>query len=168
MTETTLAVPPRVTHKTFAYQTSLEWVGGRAGIVAASGKAPFRVSSPPEFKGEAGVWTPEDLFVAAAEICMMTTFLALAGRAGLPIESYASEAEGSLEFTDGAYRMTRITLRPTITVKDASEILRVDDTLAEAHRACIVSNSIRTNVAVEPLIRIAIVRPECGLAQDVP
>jgi peroxiredoxin-like protein len=146
--------PPGVKHKTFTYRTSLDWVGGRAAIAASPGKASFRVSSPPEFKGEDGVWTPEDLFVAAVDICMMTTFLAFASRAQLPVASYTSEAVGTLEFTDGAYRVTRITLRPTIVVEDETALSRVEETLAEAHRACIVSNSIRTDVSVEPLVRM--------------
>lgn len=146
--------PTGVRHKSFTYRTSLDWVGGRAGIAASPGKASFRVSSPPEFKGEEGVWTPEDLFVAAADICMMTTFLAFAGRAKLPVARYASEAVGTLEFTGGAYRVTRITLRPTIVVEDEAALSRVESTLAEAHRACIVSNSILTDVAVEPVVRL--------------
>lgn len=150
----TLKTPPAVRHKTFTYRTSLAWVGDRAGVAASAGKPSFRVSSPPEFKGESGVWTPEDLFVAAAEACMMTTFLALAGRARLSISRYASEAEGTLEFVDGAYRVTRIVLRPTIVVEDEPSFARVEETVAEAHRACIVSNSIHTEVAVEPLVRM--------------
>ncbi|MBI3191832.1 MAG: OsmC family protein, partial [Pedosphaera parvula] len=54
----------------------------------------FRVASPPEFKGEAGVWTPEDLFVAAVNVCTMTTFAAFAQRLNLPVLSYRCEAEG--------------------------------------------------------------------------
>ncbi len=151
----TLKTPPAVRHKTFTYRTSLAWVGARAGVAASPGKPSFRVSSPPEFKGEDGVWTPEDLLIAAAESCMMTTFLAFASRAQVPLSSYASEAVGTLEFADGAYRVTRILLRPTIVVEDETALSRVEETLAAAHRACIVSNSIRTDVTVEPLVRLA-------------
>jgi peroxiredoxin-like protein len=147
--------PPGVRHKTFTYRTSLARVGDRAGVAASPGKPSFRVSSPPEFKGEDGVWTPEDLLIAAAESCMMTTFLAFASRAQVLISSYTSEAVGTLEFADGAYRVTRILLRPTIVVEDETALSRVEETLAQAHRACIVSNSIRTDVAVEPLVRLA-------------
>ncbi len=155
MTESTLSAEPKVKHKTFSYRTSLEWVGGRAGIASSSGKPSFRASSPPEFKGEPGVWTPEDLFVLAVEVCTMTTFAAFAQRLRLPIESYASEAEGVLEFVDGGYRMTRVTLRPAIVVPDADAARQVEVTLREAHRACIVSNSIKSTVALEPLIRVS-------------
>ena len=152
MAETTM---PRVHHKTFAYQTSLEWIGARAGVAASPDKVPVRVSAPPEFKGEAGVWTPEDLFLAAAETCLMTTFLALTGRAAIRVSSYTSQADGTLEFIDGGYRMTRIVLRPVIAVADADEIPRAQEALARAHETCIISNSMRTDVAVEPEFRAA-------------
>ncbi|MHB9001974.1 MAG: OsmC family protein [Thermoanaerobaculia bacterium] len=75
-----------------------------------------------EFYGEAGTWTPEDLFVASLEICTMTSFLALAQRHHLPIEEYESHAEGTLESFEGAYRFTRVTLRPRIVIADGSAV----------------------------------------------
>jgi len=38
-----------------------------AATFSSSGKPSFRVASPPEFRGEEHVWTPEDLFVAHVE-----------------------------------------------------------------------------------------------------
>lgn len=152
MSETTLATGPRTRHKTFTYHTHLEWGGNRSGLVGSEGKPSFRVASPPEFKGEAGVWTPEDLFVAAVNICMMTTFVAFAQRLDLPVVSYASEADGLLEFEDGVYRFTRVTLRPRILVGSEAAVASVEKALHEAHKGCLISNSIRTVVSVEPTI----------------
>ncbi|MGH9425673.1 MAG: OsmC family protein, partial [Terriglobia bacterium] len=66
---------PKVRFKSFTYKTGLKWVEEKSGMLSSSGKPSLKVASPPEFKGEAGVWTPEDLFVASVEICQMTTFL---------------------------------------------------------------------------------------------
>ena len=49
-----------VTHKTFTYETFSEWVGAKAATFSSVGKPTFRVASPPEFRGEKNVWTPED------------------------------------------------------------------------------------------------------------
>src|SRR5581483_8695907 len=49
--------------------------GRRLGQVHANGLPAVTFSTPPEFKGEAGFWTPEHLFVASAEACLMATFL---------------------------------------------------------------------------------------------
>src|SRR5262245_32660600 len=90
------AAGTRVKHKTFSYRTGVRWLGNRSGLIRSEGKPDLRVASPPEFKGEAGVWTPEDLFVAALDLCTMTTFAALTQRRGLEIVSYDSSAEGTL------------------------------------------------------------------------
>src|SRR5687768_10816971 len=100
--------------KSYTYHTRVEWAGARAGQLHAEGKPSFRVASPPEFKGEAGVWSPEDLFVASVNICTMATFLSFAERAKLALSSYSSTAEGTLELVDGGFRFTRIVVKPVL------------------------------------------------------
>ena len=139
-------------YKTFTYKTNVTWTEGKAGTLASDGKPSFRVASPPEFKGEAGVWTPEDLFVASVEICHMSTFLAYASRGDLPLIAYQSHANGVLEFIDGDYRFTRIVLFPTITVDHSVKKEDVYSMLREAHKHCLVANSIASIVEVNPTI----------------
>ena len=150
--------------KSFHYQTELEWAGDRAAIIGSEGKPDFRVASPPEFKGEAGVWTPEDLFVASVETCTMTTFIAFAERQNLPIVSYSSHAEGLLENVDGNYQFTRIILRPTIVISDEAAMDPVCRTFAESHKKCFIANSIRAEVLLEPRIVVLTTGKEqpCG------
>ena len=143
---------PKVKHKSFTYHTELMWLDNRAGMLRAEGKTAFRVSSPPEFKGEAGVWTPEDLFVAAVEACTMTTFLAFAQRMNLPVTSYHSRAEGVLEFVENNYRFTKVILRPTVVVASAEHLEPAAKILHEAHAKCLIANSIRAEVVLEPSI----------------
>lgn len=138
--------------RSFTYKTAATWTGDRNGTLGSDGKPVLRISSPPEFKGERGVWTPEDLFVGSVEICHMTTFLAFAAAKGLPVVSYRSHANGVLEYIDGDYRFTRIVLFPTITVgKDAAEA-EVHTLLREAEKHCLVANSIASIVEVNPTI----------------
>lgn len=146
---------PGIRYKTFTYRTQAQWVENRAGALRSEGKPEFRVSSPPEFKGEAGVWTPEDLFVAAVNVCTMTTFLAFAQRMQIPLVSYTSDAEGALEFVDGGYRFTRVVLRPRIMVGNEEAIEQARKTLHDAHEKCLISNSIRSEVVLEPRIEKA-------------
>jgi len=154
MTEPAVVDAPRVTRKTFSYRTSIQWLGGRVGVLASKEKTPLRVSSPPEFKGDGRLWSPEDLLVGALNACMMATFVALAERGDLPFRGYTSEAEGTLEFVDGGYRMTRVTVRPWVLVSDVTAGEAVRKTLEEAHRKCIVSNSIRAEVRFEPTVEV--------------
>ena len=145
---------PRVRFKTFTYKTNLKWEGGKSGALASEGKPEIRVASPPEFKGEAGVWTPEDLFVAAVEICHMTTFLSYAERKKLQIISYQSHANGVLEFINGDYRFTRIVLFPTVVITNSVREEDVHGLLREAHKHCLVANSIASIVEVNPTVII--------------
>jgi organic hydroperoxide reductase OsmC/OhrA len=145
---------PKIKHKSFMYQTTLSWIEKRQGNVASAGKPTLRVSSPPEFKGDPGMWTPEDLFVAAVETCTMTTFLAFAQRLSLPFVSYSSSAEGTLEFVEGGYQFTEITLRPVIEVASALAVEQVKQTLEDAHESCLISNSIKAEVILEPTITV--------------
>jgi organic hydroperoxide reductase OsmC/OhrA len=101
---------------------------------------------------EIASWTPEDLFIAAVNACTMTTFLALADRMAITVESYDSDALGTLERVNNTFRFTEVVLRPKIVVADAS---LVDDTrkaLDQAHQQCLVGNSIRGVLILEPAI----------------
>ena len=145
---------PKVRHKSFTYKTDINWLGGRGGTLRSEGKPPLRVSSPPEFKGEPGVWTPEDLLVAAVEACHMATFIAFAVKKQLPLISYESQTSGTLEFLDGHYRFTRIVVAPTIVVGNTATEADVHALMQESHRHCIVANSI--TAVVELNLRIII------------
>jgi organic hydroperoxide reductase OsmC/OhrA len=146
--------PPKMKYKSFTYRTAIQWLGGRAGTQQSEGKPSFRVASPPEFRGEAGVWTPEDLFVASVNACVMATFVAFAERQKLPVTAYSCDAEGLIEFVDSGYRFTRLTLRPQVIVRTAEAVAQAEKTVRDAHANCFVSNSIRSEVILEPRISV--------------
>jgi len=138
--------------RSYTYKTSTAWTGARSGVLESNGKPSVKVSSPPEFKGESGVWTPEDLFVASVETCHMATFMSFAARRSIPIKSYKSHSNGVLEFVDGDYRFTRIVIFPTITVSSGASETEVHGILREAQKHCLVTNSIASIVEVNPTI----------------
>lgn len=152
---TTTSETPRVRRKTFHYVTSVFWLGNRAGLNRSEGKQAFRVASPPEFKGEPGVWTPEDLFVAAVNTCTMTTFAAFSSKKEVPILVYESTAEGTLEFADGGYRFTKIVVRPRIVASPPATREMIEAILHDAHKGCLISNSIKADVVIEAEISIS-------------
>jgi len=150
--ETTDHLKPR--HKSFTFKTSVSWVEAKAGMLLSDGKPSLRVATPPEFKGEGGVWTPEELFVASVETCHMATFMTFAGKHELPVLSYKSHANGVLEFVDGDYRFTRIVIFPTIVVATPAVEAEVYSLLREAQMHCLVANSIASIVEVNPTIMV--------------
>ncbi len=146
---------PRVRHRSFSYTTSLSWVEGRIGTMTSEGKPPLQISSPPEFKGNAGNWTPEDAFVGSVEMCQMLTFIGIAQKQEVPFASYKSSAKGTLEFIDGQYRFTRIVITPTIVIENTEIGDAVLAVVREAHKRCLIANSITAVVEVNANIVVA-------------
>ncbi|MFO0780256.1 MAG: OsmC family protein [Nitrospira sp.] len=139
--------------KVYLYQTVVKWTEQRKGMISCAGKPDVEVATPPEFKGHENIWSPEDLFVASANVCLMTTFLAVAERAGLAFSSYESTAEGRLELVEGKFQFTAITIRPSITLKPGGDAAKAKELIEKAEHNCLISNSMKAEVTLEPVIR---------------
>jgi peroxiredoxin-like protein len=135
-------------YKSFHYKAKTVWTSARRGSLLAVEKPNIDVGSPPEFKGEAGVWTPEELLVGSLNTCIMLTFLSLARARGLTPTAYESEAEGLLENVEGKFRITEVTVRPHIVVKQESELAHAREIMERAEGECFISNSIKSKVKV--------------------
>jgi peroxiredoxin-like protein len=140
--------------KIFHYEVKTRWTDQRRGVLAAEGKPVLEVASPPEFKGHPGVWTPEDLLVAAVNACTMTTFLAFAARKELRPVSYECDATGTLEMVDGKFRFSQIVLHPRIVVARNEDISKALTAFHDAEASCLVANSMLAKVAGEPEILV--------------
>ena len=145
-----------VRSKKFVYKNSIKWEGERKGIVSSDNKPSFKVATPPEFKGHPGIWSPEDLFVASVNVCIMTTFLHYAERNKLEFLSYKSDAEGVLEIIDNNFMFSEIKIRPLLAVKKDSDINKAKDLIELSEKNCLISNSIRSKVSVIPEINVSL------------
>lgn len=141
-----------VRSKKYTYRTTVRWTDQKKGVMGSAGKPEVQVATPPEFKGHEGIWSPEDLFVSAVNICIMSTFLAFAERAGLAFSAYQSDAEGQVELVDGKLQVTEVAVRPSVTVQAADAIDKAKEILAKAEANCLISNSIKSRVTFEPKI----------------
>ncbi|HXH40830.1 MAG TPA: OsmC family protein [Thermoanaerobaculia bacterium] len=151
---TATLAPPRIRPKPFTYHTNLNDVKGRMATLFSEGKPPLTVSSPPEFKGVPGIWTPEDFFVAAIEVCLMLTFVGLAEKRGLAFAGYESAAEGLLEWNEKSYQFTRVVVSPVITLPDEASFAAAGEVIEKAHATCLVANSVSCEVLVKPVFRV--------------
>lgn len=140
----------------YFYSTEVEWTKEREGDLCSPVLPCLHVDAPPEFKGHDGAWTPEHLFVGAVNSCFMTTFLAIAENSKLDFVSFKAAAAGKLEKIEGqGFIMTEITLRPKLTIRDSRDTARASRILAKAEKHCLISNSIKSEVHLEPEIQIA-------------
>ena len=133
-------------YKLFRYKAKTTWISGRRGLLSGVQKPNIVVGSPPEFKGESDIWAPEELLVGSVNTCMMLTFLSLAQARGLTPVQYESEAEGLLENFDGKYRITEVTVRPHITIRNEAELERTREIMESAESQCFISNSVKSRV----------------------
>jgi organic hydroperoxide reductase OsmC/OhrA len=157
---TTMVSNPVPHFKVFTYHTALDDVVGRRGTLLSKGRPDISVSAPIEFKGEAGYWTPEDLFVASVEVCVMLTVVGIAEKRDVDIVSYESSAEGTLQWQDKSYAFTHVVVRPTIVVARPEAVTEMTSIVERAHQTCVISNSITSKVSIEPSIIVATIEVE--------
>ena len=117
-------------------------------IAFKNGQEIVTTSASPAYKGDAGKPDPEDLLVAALSSCHMLSFLAIAAKKKLTVNSYEDDAVGFLENDGGKLWITRVILRPKVAIDTDAETLSHIHHLA--HEACFIANSVKTSVTVEP------------------
>jgi len=145
----------KTSYKSFRYKTNTAWSSARRGTLSASGKPNVNVGSPPEFKGEPDVWSPEELLVGSVNTCMMLTFLTLAQAKGLTPARYESDVEGLLENVESKYCITEVTVRPRVSLKDSAELERAREIMENVESQCFISNSIKSKVLLVPEFIVA-------------
>ena len=143
------------TYKSFHYKAKTAWSSARRGMLLAAERPNIIVGSPPEFKGEPGIWAPEELLVGSLNTCMMLTFLTLAQAQGLIPTGYESEAEGLLENVEGKYHITEVTVRPRVTLKSEAELEPARKTMESVEAHCFIANSINARVTLTPEFVVA-------------
>ena len=96
---------------------------------------------------------PEEAFVASLSSCHMLTFLFLAMRKGFSVASYDDEAVGTMTKNErGTPWISTVVLRPKVVYAgDKRPTAEEEHALHEgAHEGCFISQSVRTDVRVEP------------------
>jgi organic hydroperoxide reductase OsmC/OhrA len=117
------------------------------------GGVTVEASAAQEFLGKPGYVDPEAAYAAALSSCHMLTFLAIAARRKLVVDSYDDEATAYLEKNpEGKLAVPRVTLRPRVTfggerVPSPEEVEKLHHT---AHAGCFLANSVKSEIAVEP------------------
>ncbi len=140
---------------THFYETTVEWKNGRLGELSAPTLKTFEVATPPEFpQGIPNIWSPEHLFVASANICLMTTFLAIAENSKLEFEAFKCTGKGKLERVDGKFMISEIELKPVIKVKQEKDLERAERIIEKSEKACLISNSMKTKIILSPEVLI--------------
>ncbi len=146
--------------RTATYNTTVTWKGEHMGHLKMGNGPQYMFSAPPDAEGHEGVMTPEDAFVAAANTCVMLMFIWASERFKLDLLSYECYAEGTkLIELDRTEIFTHLCLQPRIRVgangSDPAVVeTRVRRALQSAQKYSLVVNSVKADIAVDPVIEI--------------
>jgi organic hydroperoxide reductase OsmC/OhrA len=105
---------------------------------------------------DANAVDPEEAFVASIASCHMLWFLSIAAKHGFVVERYLDAAIGVMtKNEEGRWAMTRVTLRPAVTFSAEREpdAATFDRLHHDAHEACYIANSVKSEVVCEPSIQ---------------
>ncbi len=147
---------------THYYQVDVNWNSDRKGMMCSpelrsslSGNGCIEVATPPEFpKGIPGIWSPEHLFTASVASCFMTTFLAIAENSKLEFVHFTCKAKGKLEKVEKQLMMTEVLVEPLVTLHDEKDRDRALRILEKTEKQCLISNSIKSKVNMEPTVEV--------------
>jgi peroxiredoxin-like protein len=142
------------TFKSHRFPVSVEWRGGRLTEASVRGKPSLDIATPPEFKGGLpGVWSPEDLLVAATASCYAVTLVAVAERRAVPLHALEVDGTGHVERRDdGHFGFVAIELRATLET-DEETVDEAERTARQTKDVCLVSMALDTPVHLELEVR---------------
>ena len=125
-----------------------------AGFLSSGPRPPIPGGAPPQFGGSDRWWSPEELLVGAASLCLLNTFRALARRDSLEFSGYRCRGEGTLDRTSAgpAFRSIAVSVHVTVAAPDLD---RAERLLAMAKKRCIISNTLSCPVELEAWVAAA-------------
>jgi organic hydroperoxide reductase OsmC/OhrA len=140
----------------FRFPVTVQLEGGRAARASVVGKPDLLVATPPEFRGDmTGVWSPEDLLVAAAASCFCVTMAAVAERRLIPVHSLLIHGTGQVsERQDRRLGFTAIELDVRLVTDPGCENA-AERACRRAEAQCLVATSLDAPVRVSVSIETA-------------
>lgn len=122
------------------------------GVEVAGSSSPHVVPLP---MSDAAAIDPEEAFVASLASCHMLWFLSIAAKQRFCVDRYHDSAVGVMAKNElGKLAMTVVTLRPAVTFSGDNRPTRaqIEALHHEAHEACYIANSVKTEVRCEPVV----------------
>ena len=135
------------------FKTRVSWERTYPARLESQNGSSVDYSPPVEFGGTEGPMTPEDAFVASANMCFQIVFVGIAKNLGVEVLGYSCEAVGRLETVDGARCFQSIHLTPEIIVAKGTDRSRVEKALEATKPRCLVTNSMKSQVTMSAVIR---------------
>lgn len=114
------------------------------------GLPPLENAAPAEFGGPGDRWSPETMIAGALAGCFILSFRAIARASSVAWVRIECPTEALLERRDGVTQFTEFTLRPRVEVPAGVEREKVLRVIRKTERGCLIANSLRAAITVEP------------------
>jgi len=126
--------------------------------LASAGLPTIVSSSPPEFGGLEGYWSPETLLVASIADCFNLTFRAIARASKFEWLELECKAEGRLEKFNRVTRFTSFELKVKLRVPEDAANAKAQRLLEMAENNCLITNSLAADVHLEAEVEREVAR----------
>jgi len=130
-----------------SFKNQVTWTEGAKGEIVFPSDQRIEFALPAEFGGVGGFPSPEDIYVAAANACVLTTTIARAKKHDVTLLSYKSEATGVLERVGDGREMTKIEIKVRLAADVDSETIM--EMLADVAGRVPVIRSMSTSVSID-------------------
>lgn len=110
--------------------------------VNSDGLRTLATTSPPQFGGPEGYWSPETLLVAAIANCYILTFRAVARASRFEWHSLSCSVKGVLDRVDRKTRFTEYHVKAILHVPPGADEEKARKLLDKANTGCLITNSL--------------------------
>lgn len=119
--------------------------------IAIGGKEILTVSAAKAFKGDPGLYNPEDLLLSSLVSCHMMSYLYVCSQNGIDVVSYQDDAEATLEVSEnGSGRFVEVRLYPKTVVLQHEKIAEALSLHTKANELCFIANSCNFKIVHFP------------------
>lgn len=140
----------------YSFRTTAYWILAKRGIVSGeSVPQAIEFATPPEFGGEAEMWSPETFFLAAVASCFISTFRSISEYSKFDSVALDVTVDGKIEKEQGGFRFTEVVVRPVLTVATDEDTDKGLKLLLKSESVCLVSRSLNSKIVLEPLVQVS-------------
>lgn len=117
--------------------------------VNSQGLESLVTTSPPEFGGPEGYWSPETLLVGAIANCYILTFRSIARASHFEWHSLSCSVDGVLDRVDRVTQFTEFHVRAVLHVPPGCNEDKAKKLLEKANTHCLITNSLKGHEFVD-------------------
>lgn len=134
------------------FETTVVWNEKFPGRLSCQNGQAIDYSAPHELGGMQGPLTPEDAFIASANMCYQIVFEYVSRDLGMELLDYSCKGVGDLRVVEGIKKFVKITLYPVMRFASGSKMSNLDKALSVTKRKCLVTNSMDLELDIVPKV----------------